>query len=151
MTPQDNEPNGGETQADASAEVKSHEQIVADAVAAEEAAKGEDATSEDASGDEGMPEKISEPTPETESEPEVAPESEAAPGAPVAETPEDEGEPDTQDEAEQPEASGVDEVARTNCIAVIEEMHDVTSRNHMKPNSWWDERLGALREFITTV
>ncbi|KKM13827.1 hypothetical protein LCGC14_1712210, partial [marine sediment metagenome] len=60
----------------------------------------------------------------------------------------DEGEPDTQDEVEQPR---VDETERTNCLVLIAEMHDITSRNHTKPQEWWNERLGTLREFIATV
>ena len=184
MTPQENESNGGETQAEASSGVKTHDQVVAEAKEAEAKqalADAEGATAEDASGDEGEPDKTSEPAPESDVLEEVggdgppepgpdAPESdeavedagrpEPASDAPATEmgagsngdadeeVEEDVGEPDTQDEVETPR---VDETVRANCLALIVEMHDVTSRNHMKPQGWWDERLGALREFITSV
>jgi hypothetical protein len=184
MTPQENESNGGEAQADASAGVeKTHEQIVAEAKEAEakQALADAEGAQDKPEGDEGSPEtadgssETTEPEPAanaagespeapalTEGAPESAPEEEGriepASDAPATETEmgagsngdadEDEGEPDARDEVEQPR---VDEMARTNCISIIADMYEVTTRNHLKPKEWWEERLGALREFIATV
>lgn len=162
MTPQKNESDGGATQTDASAEVKTpqtHEEVVA---AAQVAEAEQAATGRKTSGDEGEPDKVSESAPEPE-EVEGEGRPELASDAPITETEmaagadddvdvevdEDEPEPDARgDEVETPR---VDETKRTNCIAFLVEMYDVTSRNHMKPQEWWNERLAALREFIAAV
>jgi hypothetical protein len=150
MAIQENE-NGGETQADASVGVTQSDE------------EGAAQSAEDAPGDDAAP-KTTESEPEELEEVEGAGRPEPALDAPSIETEmaagsngdSDEdvevevviGEPDTQDEVEQPR---VDEAERTDCIAIIIEMHDVTSRNHMKSQDWWDKRLAALREFIITV
>lgn len=179
--------SGGEAQAAATTEVKTHAQVVEDAKAAE-AANAPEKTEADLANEaevartEGSEDleaaKVDDShKPDAESELAAPPEGEG-PGVPVGgekvpyvdeldaaeaevrrlrvlvgeqlgvSVPEDADDAPEEKAAEDPAMSLEQLQKREACLMVISEIRETTSRNHMRPQDWWTERLSKLHIYI---
>lgn len=142
------EANGGEAQAAATTEVKTHAQVVEDAKAAE-AANAPDA---DAKGSEDLEAAKVDEGHAPDAETELAAPGSDGPGPAVGmgdEPDDDQNRPEQEEKAKEDPALSLEQLQkREACLVIIGEIRDVNEHNHMRPQDWWVDRLSTLHTYI---